>query len=183
MTVNHIAPVHEGPARPGRPSTYNEEAAERVLDRVAETNESLRDICKLPGMPKATTLQRWRDTHPEFDRLMRSIMEARCADLLMEGLEIADNGDRDWRPETNEDGVITLNADREHLIRTKQRLDWRLTLAKNLAPKAPAQGPQSAPNAVAPGVDGALLLDQRVLEGHQLRPSYSAYERALAERR
>jgi len=179
--INHIPPVHEAP-RVGRPSTYSEDVAERVLDRVAETNESLRIICALPGMPKPTTLVRWRKAHPDFDALMRDVMEARCADLLMEGLEIADNGDRDWTPQTSEDGAITIGADRVHLLRTKQRLDWRLTLSKNLAPKAPAQGPQTS-SSPAPGVEGALLLDQRVLEGHQLRPSYSAYERALAERR
>jgi transposase-like protein len=155
MTVNHIPPVHTAP-RSRRPSTYTEEVAERILDRVAETNESLRQICKLPGMPKPTTLARWR---------------------------IADDGDRDWRPETNEDGVMTLTVNKEHLLRTRQRLEWRLNLLRNLAPKGAPQGPQGLSNATAPGIDGALLLDQRVLEGHQLRPSYTAYERAMAERR
>lgn len=49
----------------GRPSTYTPELAERICDLIRE-GKSERQICKMPGMPDAVTLRRWKDTNPEF---------------------------------------------------------------------------------------------------------------------
>ena len=181
MTITHSHPAHPAPVR-GRPSLFSEEIAERLLERICDTNESLRTICKLPGYPSRFTVMKWKAAHPEFGHLLHEAMAGRAEDILMEGLEIADNSAADWAPATDDEGIITLGPNKDHISRVKLALDYRLQIAARLAPKTTPQGPMSQAQAV-PGVSGALLLDQRVLEGHQLRQPYEAYERALAERR
>ena len=46
----------------GRPSIYTPELAEKICDLIRE-GKSERQICKMPGMPDAKTLLRWKDTN------------------------------------------------------------------------------------------------------------------------
>ena len=49
----------------GRPSIYTPELAEKICDLIRE-GKSERQICKMPGMPDAKTLLRWKDTNSDF---------------------------------------------------------------------------------------------------------------------
>jgi hypothetical protein len=61
-------PIDNAPARKrGRPSSYTPELVDRILDRLGET-ESLRSICRDPGMPSVRTVLGWVATRPEFRR-------------------------------------------------------------------------------------------------------------------
>lgn len=51
--------------KPGRPSSYSDEMAETICDRIAE-GESLRRICARDGYPHMVTVMRWLERHPEF---------------------------------------------------------------------------------------------------------------------
>jgi hypothetical protein len=49
----------------GRPTTYNQEIAQKILDRIAE-GESVSKICKDPDMPARSTVWLWSTTHEWF---------------------------------------------------------------------------------------------------------------------
>ena len=49
----------------GRPSKYTEELAQKICDLIRE-GKSERQICKMPNMPTAMTLRRWKEGNPDF---------------------------------------------------------------------------------------------------------------------
>ena len=54
-------PKHPG----GRPSTYSPGIAMMICERLAEGDLAV-DICAEDGFPSLSTLQRWKEEHPEF---------------------------------------------------------------------------------------------------------------------
>ena len=52
-------------AKKGRPSTYSDELVEKIISFI-EDGYSERQIAKMPGMPSAMTMRRWKDEHPDF---------------------------------------------------------------------------------------------------------------------
>nr|DAV51136.1 MAG TPA: DNA-binding protein [Caudoviricetes sp.] len=53
------------PKKMGRPSKYTEELAQKICDLIRE-GKSERQICKMPNMPTAMTLRRWKEGNPDF---------------------------------------------------------------------------------------------------------------------
>lgn len=53
------------PKKMGRPSKYTEELAQKICDLIRE-GKSERQICKMPNMPTAMTLRRWKEGNPGF---------------------------------------------------------------------------------------------------------------------
>ena len=49
----------------GRPTMYSPELAEKICDLI-RNGLSMRQISKTPDMPYVSTIQRWKDEHPEF---------------------------------------------------------------------------------------------------------------------
>jgi len=49
----------------GRPSLYTPETVERICDRLAD-GDSLKAICRDPGMPSERAVLEWAATRPEF---------------------------------------------------------------------------------------------------------------------
>lgn len=49
----------------GRPSAYTDALAEKICGLIEE-GYSERQIAKMPGMPAAMTMRRWKDEHPDF---------------------------------------------------------------------------------------------------------------------
>lgn len=49
----------------GAPSTYTDALAEKICGLIEE-GYSERQIAKMPGMPAAMTMRRWKDEHPDF---------------------------------------------------------------------------------------------------------------------
>lgn len=49
----------------GRPSSYSEEIADTILERMME-GRSLRSICDDDGMPSRVTVVNWQTKHPDF---------------------------------------------------------------------------------------------------------------------
>jgi hypothetical protein len=83
-------PPIDTPARKrGRPSLYTPELADIICDRLTET-ESLKSICRDPGMPSESVVLSWARHRPEF---RRQYDQARMLALHLgaeEALEIAD---------------------------------------------------------------------------------------------
>ena len=74
----------------GRPSTYTEEMADRICDKLTE-GVSLRKLCMQDDFPAASTVYVWLDRFPEFAERYARAREAATEDMLEEMLEIADD--------------------------------------------------------------------------------------------
>lgn len=69
--------------KPGRPSLYSAELAERIVELIAE-GHSERQIAKMDGMPSVRTILSWKDKHPEF--LRQSVRAREAAAELFDDL-------------------------------------------------------------------------------------------------
>ncbi len=73
--------------RPGRPTTYNEEIAEYIIDRIASTSCGLKTLCvEDPRMPNQDTVNLWRWKHPKFSERYLAAKQMQ-AHLLAEACE------------------------------------------------------------------------------------------------
>jgi hypothetical protein len=137
----------------GRPSVYTQDVADEICLRMAE-GESLRAICRTPGMPLASTVRKWvvQDMQGFFQQYARA-REAQAHALAEELLEIADNGSNDWmqRNDPNNPGYLENG---EHLQRSRLRVDARKWLTSKILPKS--YGDKTEVEAY--GKDGAPLL-------------------------
>lgn len=110
-------------------STYTEEVAERICERVGE-GEPLRQVCRDEGFPSWRTVYRWIEEQPEFASRFAHA-RARGFDAIAEDcLDIAD--------ETAHDSVATEQGERpntEWISRSKLRVETRLKLLAKWDPK------------------------------------------------
>jgi hypothetical protein len=76
--------------KPGRPSVYREDVAERILTQIA-AGKSLPTICRAPGMPKVETIGTWiwRNHEGFADRYFHAFC-ARCSVMAQEAVDIVD---------------------------------------------------------------------------------------------
>jgi transposase len=100
----------------GRPDTYSETVAATIIDRLA-SGDSLRKICKSPGMPKESTVRLWATSDrngfaAHYTRAREAQMDALAEDIL----EIADD-------------------DKADVNRARLRVDTRKWLMSKIAPK------------------------------------------------
>lgn len=84
----------QSPKPMGRPSTYSEEMADLICEKITE-GMSLRKICMLDGFPKSSAVYVWLDRNPDFADKYARAREAATEDMLEEILEIADNTELD----------------------------------------------------------------------------------------
>ena len=87
--VKKAVPANKPPsasARPvGRPSSYSEEIAEIICERMIN-GENFSQICSDPMMPSRAALYRWRAARPDFDARCARAREA-LADFLLDKIE------------------------------------------------------------------------------------------------
>jgi hypothetical protein len=85
------ANVPTAPSRPvGRPSTYSDEVAEIICDRMIN-GESLVQICADPEMPSRASVYRWMDARPDFEAQCARAREGLAEFELHQLKELADN--------------------------------------------------------------------------------------------
>jgi hypothetical protein len=108
-------------AKVGRPSTYSDEIADEICERLAE-GESLRSICSGDGMPRKATVFRWLadERLSVFRDQYTRAREEQAETLADEIVEIAD-GDGDKESD---------NTQRDRL-----RVEARKWVASKLKPK------------------------------------------------
>lgn len=75
---------------PGRPSTFTQEIADAILDRLA-SGESMSKICTGKGMPHRITVIRWMGSNPEFATRCARAREIQADVMDDRILEVADN--------------------------------------------------------------------------------------------
>lgn len=117
----------------GRPTTYTEEVASEICERLSK-GETLRSICKEPNMPGVTTVHDWRKKSKEFSVCFAQAREEGFEAIAEECLEIADDGSNDYMTITK--GDVEYNVeDREVTNRSKLRVETRLKLLAKWFPQ------------------------------------------------
>ena len=103
------------PAARGRPSTYSQELADRICERLAD-GETLRAICRDEDMPSERTVRSWALTNEELSPQYARAREIGYATLFDQMLEIAD---------TPQPGVTTKETDKGTETRTGDMIEHR----------------------------------------------------------
>lgn len=78
-----------GRRKPGAPTTFTQELAERLCARIAK-GENVLAICAEPGMPAWETLRGWRARHPQFAQDYAGAREASAEMFENKALDAAD---------------------------------------------------------------------------------------------
>ncbi|WAL81325.1 terminase [Pandoraea sp. XJJ-1] len=141
----------------GRQSTFSQEVADAICERVAE-GEPLRAICREEGMPAWRTVYHWTEDIPEFAaHIARARVMGREA-IFEDTLIIADTPEEGVETETSENGVKERRGDM--LGHRKLKIETRFKL---LAKWDPKKYGERLHNEVT-GADGAPL--QQVIRLH-----------------
>jgi hypothetical protein len=116
----------------GRPSSYTDEMAQVICDRIA-SGESLRKICESSGMPNKKTVLAWlkNENNSQFRTHYAQAREEQADFYAAEIVEISDDGSNDTY--TDDDGNVRTNS--EVVARSRLRVDARKWYASKLAPK------------------------------------------------
>lgn len=117
----------------GRPSSYTEEMADKICERIAE-GESLKSICEDEGMPSKAAVFNWLNAHPSFVDKYTRAREVQADALFDEILSIADDGRNDWMERRGEEDAGWV-ANGENIRRSQLRIDARKWMAGKLKPK------------------------------------------------
>jgi hypothetical protein len=80
----------EGPKPLGRPSSFTQELADAICERLSE-GESLRSICEGPHMPSKAAVFRWLANNDNFRDQYARARETQADVIADEVLSIADN--------------------------------------------------------------------------------------------
>lgn len=117
----------QAPRRPrGRPSVYTPEKAEEILSRLA-TGESLRSICRTPGMPDEAVVRGWvLDDREGFASLYARARDLGLDAMADELLEISDEVVGSTESGASDSGAVNRN---------RLRVDARKWYLSKLAPK------------------------------------------------
>jgi hypothetical protein len=117
-------------ARKGRPTSYSIEIADAICEEIATTDQSLLAICTRKGMPSQSIVYRWLEAHWDFREKYAHERERQADVLASQILEISEDGANDYIQ--TEDGEA---PNREHIQRSRLRVDSRKWRASKLAPK------------------------------------------------
>lgn len=118
----------------GRPSTYDPHIANVICIRIGE-GESLRAICREPGMPDKSTIFDWLRKYPEFaDQYVRA-REDQAETMAEEIVDIADETPETVPVYDKEGNVIDIKLDSAYISWQKNRIDARKWTASKLRPK------------------------------------------------
>lgn len=115
----------------GRPSTYAQETADAICDRLA-VGESLRSICRDEAMPCLSSVFKWLGLHPEFADQYARAREEQAESLADEIVSISDEADVAAKHEGED---VRLALDATAIARNRLRVDARKWVASKLKPK------------------------------------------------
>lgn len=113
-----------------RPTIKTPELLTTICNLIAD-GQSLRRICQSETMPDRTTVRQWLIDDAEFSIQYARAREEQADTLAEEIVEIADESSLDYT--VDDDGNHVL--DREHVQRSKLRVDARKWVAAKLRPK------------------------------------------------
>jgi hypothetical protein len=114
----------------GRPSSYTADAAQSLLDHLADGGLMV-EWCAQEGRPHVATIYRWIAAQEGFREAYARAREVGLHVMAEEVIAISDDGSRDVR--VNEDGREIV--DHDHIARARLRVDSRKWLASKLLAK------------------------------------------------
>jgi hypothetical protein len=117
----------------GKPLQYAVALGDEICHRLAE-GESLARICKDEHMPKPWTVYDWLDRTPEFLTQYNRARELQADYYADEIADIADDATNDYMDLQVKSGTIRV-LDKEHVQRSRLRVDTRKWIACKLKPK------------------------------------------------
>lgn len=122
-------------ARTGRPKgdTYTEAVADQICERISD-GETLRAICRSPGMPAWRTVYGWLVAHDDFSARIARAREMGYDAISQEALDIADTPLEGVRTEVADDGK-TKETREDMLGHRKLQIETRLKLLAKWDPK------------------------------------------------
>lgn len=119
----------------GGQSTYTPDVAAEICQRLAQ-GETLRAICRDSHLPAESTVRQWAlDDVDGFSAQYARAREIGYHSMFDELVEIADDGSSDRIERKNPDGSTTLVVDKEHVQRSKLRVDSRKWMLSKALPK------------------------------------------------
>lgn len=132
LTRGQSERIFRGMARPGRPTLYSQELADRICTELSE-GKTLRAICRQDGMPDHSTVLLWvrenvNGIHNQYARAREDGYHVMAEDVLA----IADDGSNDTYP-AGEDGEV--RTDHDVIARSRLRFDARRWLLSKALPK------------------------------------------------
>jgi hypothetical protein len=107
-----------------RPTRYDRQLAERILERMAN-GETATAICRDLDMPKYHVLKRWERDDEDFSRRYDIARKQCCEYHTDEIIAIADDSTNDYIERTRADGTPYMAYNREHVERSRLRVDSR----------------------------------------------------------
>lgn len=113
---------------------YTQSVADEICRRMA-AGESLRQVCRSPEMPSASTVVDWARERPEFAAQYARAREALLEHWAEEIVDISDDGSNDWMEREGRDGRAETVVDHDHIARSRLRVDTRKWLLSKLAPR------------------------------------------------
>ncbi|PAY07176.1 hypothetical protein CK489_15360 [Bradyrhizobium sp. UFLA03-84] len=122
-------------AQTGRPTTYTEEIAKVILQRLTE-GQTLRAVCRDEALPAESTVRTWAlEDREGFAVRYRAAREIGYHTMADEVLELADDGRNDWIEQQGEGDQKTYKLNGEHVQRSRLRFDARRWLLSKALPK------------------------------------------------
>lgn len=164
--------------RVGRPEIkITPELADKICDLLAE-GKSVREIGKMEGMPSVATIRRWVRTDKGFREQYLAAKQDHADDLFEQILEIADNGQEDFKLDTSGD-IPVVKVNKEHLARSALRIETRFRFIAKLAPRKYADT-QALPAPVEPIEAPRNGDDAKVIDGTAVEVQHPLYESCQA---
>jgi hypothetical protein len=109
---------------------YTPELAERICAEIID-GKSLRTLCKMEGMPSKRSIMYWLNKHQEFRDLYDRACIERSEGYAEELVDIADDVSNDYIS----DGEGGFLVDREHIQRSRLRVDTRKWICAKMKPR------------------------------------------------
>lgn len=113
---------------------FSQQLADEICRRIVG-GQSLASICDEEGMPSTSTVMYWRHTKPDFKAQYEASREAQADAIFEELLEIADDGSNDWMEVQSAKGKIDIVLDKEHVQRSRVRIDTRFRMLEKMNSK------------------------------------------------
>lgn len=123
----------------GRPTKYNKEITSEICNTIASSSVGLRRLCKQNShWPNPDTIYRWLAEHKEFSDQYARAKHFQVGVIIDEILDIAD----DTAQDTISDEHGNTRYNKEHIHRSRLRIDTRKWLASKLVPKIYGKYPE-----------------------------------------
>lgn len=120
---------------------YDEVVAREILARLSE-GETLNEVCRTPGMPKASTVRRWMlDDLDGFAARYSRARELGYLSMADDLTEIMDDGRNDWMSRQmaqegdDSPAKVSWQVNGEHVTRSRLRVEGRKWLLAKALPK------------------------------------------------